>query len=82
MTVTAEFDRNRVVTTGGGLVRPFRVRETRPLSAALKEGTIRDNTPVLVVERGGATIVLLTSQMSYYHVAQGELNGAAWGIFF
>jgi len=27
-------------------------------------------------------VVLLTSQMSYYHVAQGELNGKNWGIFF
>jgi hypothetical protein len=82
MTVTAEFDRKRVATAGSGLIRPFRVKETRLLSAVLKEGKIRDDTPVLVAERGEATVVLLTSQMSYYHVAQGELGGKSWGIFF
>ncbi len=82
MTVTAAFDPTRVITAGGGLIRPFRVRETRPLSDVLKTGEIRADTPVLVVERGGGAIVLLTSQMSYYHVAQGELAGKAWGVFF
>ncbi len=82
MTVTAAFDRKRVTTAGSGLIRPFRVKETRALSAALKEGKIRDDTPVLVAERGDATIVLLTSQMSYYHVAQGEITGKNWGVFF
>jgi hypothetical protein len=82
MTVTAAFDPKRVITTGGGLIRPFRVRETRPLSDALRTGEIRDDTPVLVVERGDDAIVLLTSQMSYYHVAQGEISGQSWGVFF
>jgi hypothetical protein len=82
MTVTAAFDPTRVITAGGSLLRPFRVRETRPLSDALRAGEITADTPVLVVERGSETIVLLTSQMSYYHVAQGELAGKAWGVFF
>jgi hypothetical protein len=82
MTVTAQFDRTRVITAGGGLIRPFRVRDTRPLAGALRAGKVRDDTPVLVVERGDDTIALLTSQMSYYHVAQGELPGGPWGIFF
>jgi len=82
MTVTAAFDRKRVVTAGGGLIRPFRVKETRPLSDVLKSGEIRGDAPVLVVERTGAVIVLMTSQMSYYHVAQGELSGKNWGVFF
>ncbi len=82
MTVSAPFDRKRVVTAGGSLVRPFRVRETRPLSDAIRTGEINDDAPVLVVERGDDTIVLLTSQMSYYHVAQGELAGKSWGVFF
>ena len=82
MTVTAAFDRTRVITAGGGLIRPFRVRETRLLSEALRAGQLRDDTPVLVVERGDDTIVLLTSQMSYHHVAQGEAGGKAWGVFF
>jgi hypothetical protein len=82
MTVTAAFDRTRVVTAGGGLIRPFRVKETRPLADVLKNKAIDDDTPVLVVQRGDDTIVLLTSQMSYYHVAQGELAGENWGVFF
>lgn len=82
MTVTAEFDPERVITAGGGLIRPFRVRETRPLYDVLKAGEIRGDTPVLVVERGDDTIVLFTSQMSYYHVAQGEIGGKSWGVFF
>ncbi|MBN2224239.1 MAG: hypothetical protein JW765_06150 [Deltaproteobacteria bacterium] len=82
MTVTAVFDRTRVITAGGDFIRPFRVKETRPLSDVLKRGEIRGDAPVLVVERGDAAIVLLTSQMSYYHVAQGQLSGTNWGVFF
>jgi hypothetical protein len=81
MTASA-FDPRRAVTAGGGLIKPFAVRETRPLADALAEGPLSDDTPVLVVERGGAAVVLLTRQMSYYHVAQGELSGKAWGVFF
>ena len=82
MTVTAPFDRKRVMTAGGGLLRPFRVRETRPLADALRDGEVRPDTPVLVVERGKDTVVLLTSRMSYHHVAQGRLRGKSWGVFF
>ncbi len=79
---TPAFDPRRAVTAGGGLLRPFAVKETRPLADALAEGLLSDDTPVLVVQREGTAVVLLTRQMSYYHVAQGELHGKAWGVFF
>jgi len=82
MTVTTAFDPRRAVTAGGGMIRPFMVKDLRPLKDALAAGDMKDDTPVLVVGRGGTAVILLTQQMSYYHVAQGELSGRPWGVFF
>jgi hypothetical protein len=43
---------------------------------------VRQDAPVLVVERDAATMVLLRRQLTYHHVAQGEMAGEPWMISF
>ena len=52
------------------------------LSGARRAGNVQNETPVVVFEAGGETLVLVTSQMSYHHVAQGEMEGKPWMVTF
>lgn len=61
---------------------PLRDPEWKPLRGALRRGEIDDDTPVLVFEAGGRTLVLVSSQMSYHHVAQGDMAGEPWMVTF
>lgn len=61
---------------------PFYPIRTDALSEVLKRGNVAPNADVLVTEVGGAALVLDSAQMSYHHVAQGELNGAPWLVTF
>ncbi len=61
---------------------PFRVTDLESLADALEEGKVDEATPLLVLARGGARLALLTSQMSYHHIAQGELEGEPWMVAF
>ena len=61
---------------------PLRNPNWRSLSAARASGHVSDDTPVLVFEAGGSTLVLVSSQMAYHHVAQGDMNGEPWMVTF
>lgn len=61
---------------------PLRDPEWMPLSAARRARRVSDDTPVLLFEAGGQTLVLVSSQMSYHHVAQGEMAGEPWMVTF
>ena len=61
---------------------PFRVTATESLADALEEGKVAEEMPVLLLERGDARLALLTRQMSYHHIAQGELAGEPWMVAF
>lgn len=37
---------------------------------------------MLAFEAGGRTLALVSSQMSYHHVAQGEMAGEPWMVTF
>ena len=61
---------------------PFVVTAWESLGDALAEGKVDEETAVLLVERGETRLALLTTQMSYHHIAQGELEGEPWMVAF
>lgn len=76
------FDTNRAIFWKAPNFVPLRNPEWRSLGDAHRAGDIPDDTPVLVFEVGGSTLVLVSSQMAYHHVAQGEMNGEPWMVTF
>ena len=61
---------------------PLRDPQWRSLREARNSGDIADDTPVLVFEAGDSTLVLVSSQMAYHHVAQGKMKGEPWMVTF
>ena len=61
---------------------PFPVTKMEPLKDALEEGKVREETAVLLLDRGDTRLALLTEQMSFHHIAQGELEGEPWMVAF
>ncbi len=61
---------------------PLRNPNWRSLSDARRSGDVADDTPVLEFEAGGSTLVFVSSQMAYHHVAQGDMNGEPWMVTF
>jgi hypothetical protein len=84
----AEFDITRAQIISPSLVgpgtrfEPFRVRETQLLRGALRAGTLDPLTSLLVLDRPGGRLALVTDQMAIHHVAQGETNGDPWLVSF
>ena len=76
------FDTDRAIFWGAPNFVPLRDPDWRSLRAVLRAGIISDDTPVLVFEAGGSTLVLLSRQMAYHHVAQGDMNGEPWMVTF
>ena len=61
---------------------PFRVTAMESLADALRGGQVGEETGVLLLTRGDTRLALLTEQMSYHHIAQGELEGEPWMVSF
>ncbi len=76
------FDPDRAMLAERPNFDAFRVGETRSLADALKDGAVQRETPLMVMQREGATFALITSQMAYHHVAQGNLMGEPWLVTF
>ena len=76
------FDTDRAIFWAESNFVPFQDPEWRPLSDVREAGEVEDVTPVLVFEAGGSTLVLVSSQMTYHHVAQGEMKGEPWMVTF
>jgi len=57
-------------------------REWKSLRAARRAGDVTDETTVVSFEIAGKTLTLVSSQMSYHHVAQGEMEGEPWMVTF
>ncbi len=76
------FDAERAIFWAQRNFDPLRDPAFQSLSDALDDGHVNRDTPVLVFEAGGETLVLVTSQMSYHHVAQGETAGEPWMVTF
>lgn len=80
---TAEdFDADRAMLTDAPMFDAFYPTEYEPLAEARRERRLADDAAVLVLNRGDATLALLTMQMSYHHIAQGELAGEPWMVSF
>ena len=76
------FDASRAMLSDAPMFDPYYVSDVEPLREALRDRVVGDDTPLLVVQRGGQTLALLTYQMAYHHVAQGELAGEPWMVAF
>ena len=76
------FDIHRAIFWAEPNFVPLRYPEWHPLEEALHRGAVEYGTPVVVFEAGGRTLVLVTSQMAYHHVAQGEVAGEPWMVSF
>ena len=61
---------------------PLRNPEWTPLRDARRFRDVQDDTPLLVFKAGGKTLTLVSRQMSYHHVAQGEIAGEPWMVTF
>ena len=76
------FDVNRAMLRDGSRFTPFLVEETQLLREALDQGVVDDDTPILVLEREGQRLALITREMMFHHVAQGEMAGEPWMVSF
>lgn len=76
------FDINRFSDAGKGWFETFHVQETSPLGEALAEGKVTSDTAVLVTKTAGGNLALITDQMAYHHLAQGNANGKDWMATF
>lgn len=75
LTAAAAFDAKRAILSKRDMFRPLAVQRTEGLAGALSSKKVRAETPLLVLDRNGTALSLLTSEMIFHHVAQGEWNG-------
>lgn len=61
---------------------PFRVQRYEPLIDAVRQRRINVVEPILLLEASPKPIALLTKQLAYHHVAQGDLEGHRWMVSF
>ncbi len=66
----------------GGRFEPFVVENMEPLADALKAGRVQNDTRLLVSQHPAGRVALLTDQMTYHHVAQGNIEGEPWMVSF
>ena len=78
----AGFDADRAFLGSEPIFTPLRDPEFEPLRAVLRRGDLTEDTPMLAFEAAGRTLTLVSSQMSYHHVAQGDMAGEPWMVTF
>jgi hypothetical protein len=78
----AGFDADRAFLGSEPIFTPLRDPEFEPLREVLRRGDLTEDTPMLAFEAGGRTLTLVSSQMSYHHVAQGDMAGEPWMVTF
>lgn len=76
------FDTGRAIFWAHPNFQPLQNPEWEPIREALRRGDIEDETTVLKFRAGGRTLVLVSSQMTYHHVAQGVMAGEPWMVTF
>lgn len=75
------FDISRMANSKG-MFETFYVTETRPLRQKLDAGIVKEDTWVLVTKTAAGNLALLTDQMSFHHIAQGQAEGKEWMVTF
>jgi hypothetical protein len=73
------FDPRQAHLHGADMFRRFRVP---PHAESLAHARLAEEHFVLVFERGGERRALDATQMTYHHVAQGELAGEPFVVTF
>ncbi len=76
------FDADRTIFWGQPNFIPLRDPEWTSLRSARRAGDVTNETTVVSFEIAGKTLALVSSQMSYHHVAQGEMEGEPWMVTF
>ncbi|MDR6227213.1 DUF3179 domain-containing (seleno)protein [Desmospora profundinema] len=76
-----EFDVGRI-TWGDTVFERFDVDQANPLKDLVRRRRMRPADKVLVVERAGKRLAFSLYQMTYHHVAQGELAGQPFILSF
>ena len=82
MSVKDGFDTDRAIFWARPNFTPLRNPEWQSLRAVRRAGDLTDETVVVTFDMQGKTMVLVSSQMSYHHVAQGEMEGEPWMVTF
>jgi hypothetical protein len=77
-----EFVASRALLMRSDIFPPLVAKATRPLRDALGDGAVREDTPLLVLHRVAATIALVTRQLLFHHVVQGEVDGKPWLVSY
>lgn len=77
-----DFDPGRAAINDSTVFAPFRVTSTVRLRDALNDHAVNEDTPVLVFDTRAGPVALVTAQMAYHHVAQGEMAGVPWMVSF
>jgi len=76
------FDTDRAIFWVEPNFIPLRNPEWKSLQSVRRARDVSDDTPILVFEAGGRTLSLVSSQMAFHHVAQGEMAGEPWMVTF
>ncbi len=78
----AAFDIHRFSPTAPGTFETFYVTETQSLKEALDRGSVKEDMRLLVTETATGKLALLTDQMAYHHIAEGNAGGKDWMVSF
>ena len=82
MPVKDGFDIDRAIFWARPNFNPLRDPAWQSLQAVRGTGRVSDETTVLTFDVAGETLVLVSGQMAYHHVAQGEMEGEPWMVTF
>ncbi len=82
MPVQDGFDTDRAILWARPNFTPLRDPEWQSLRGARRSGAVTNETTVLTFDVQGKTLTLVSSQMAYHHVAQGEMDGEPWMVTF
>ena len=82
MPVKEGFDTDRAILWARPNFIPLRDPNWQSLRGARRAGSVSDETTVVTFEVSGKTLVLVSGQMAYHHVAQGVMDGEPWMVTF
>ena len=82
MPVKDGFDTDRAILWARPNFTPLRDPEWQSLRAARRAGDVGDGTTVVTFEVRGKMLTLVSRQMAYHHVAQGDMDGEPWMVTF
>lgn len=76
------FDIDRAWLPDSQWFEPFYATDAQLLRDLLRDRMIHSNTLLMVMEHEAGTLALVTEQMAYHHIAQGDLDGEPWMVSF